>query len=323
MLASVSFESLTYAVYGGTFLGVLLLFTGIAQLARRNESHAEARSRRMRMIAQGADTEEILALLKPALADDAMWRLPFISGLPAMLAQAGLSMSPRQFLLLLLLVALAIFLPMALILPLASAALGAIVIGILLPLLVVKSRRDARIDKLVTQLPDALELMARALKVGHPLNASINTVAGEMPDPIGTEFGLIFDQVSFGDDLTDAFQEFADRVAIEDVQYLSASIAIQHGTGGDLARVITILARVIRDRLAMRRRVKAVSSEGRLTAIFLSLLPVIIFGFTMITAPDYFGGVRTDPMFAPMVGAILTLALANFLVLRKLVNFRF
>lgn len=323
MLASVSSESLTYVVYGGAFLGVLLLFTGLAQLVRRSESSAEARSRRMRMIAQGADSEEILALLKPAPADDLMLRLPLVDGLPALLAQAGLTVAPRQFLVLLLVATLGILLPMAVILPLTVAVLVAMVLGFVLPLFVIKSRRDARIDKLVTQLPDALELMARALKVGHPLNASINTVAGEMPDPIGTEFGLIFDQVSFGDDLTDAFQEFADRVAIEDVQYLSASIAIQHGTGGDLARVITILARVIRDRLAMRRRVKAVSSEGRLTAIFLSFLPVAIFGFTMITAPDYFGGVQSDPMFAPMIGTIAALALANFLVLRKLVNFQF
>ncbi|GKY88618.1 type II secretion system F family protein [Sinisalibacter aestuarii] len=323
MLQATTSEAATYAVYGGAFLGILIAFTGIAQLLRRGENRSEARSRRMRMIAEGAAAEEILALLKPAPAEGGLSRLPLLSGLPAMLAQAGLIMSPARFLTLSLIAAAVIFLVAAAFLPALTALAAALALGLGLPLLVVKSRRDARIEKLVRQLPDALELMARALKVGHPLNTSIGTVAAEMPDPIGTEFGLIFDQVSFGDDLSDAFQEFADRVAIEDVRYLAASIAIQHGTGGDLARVVSILAKVIRDRLTMRRRIKAVSSEGRLTGIFLSLLPLAIFGFTTITSPDYYGGVRSDPMFLPMLGAILTFTLANFLVLRKLVNFRF
>lgn len=323
MLNAVMAETLTYAVYGAAFLGVFIAFTGLAQLLRRGESRSEALSRRMRLMSEGAAAEEILALLKPAPAQGWLMRLPFIAGLPPLLAQAGLRLSAGRFVLLLFVATVALALLGAAVLPPLSALALALVLGVAAPLVLLKSRRDARINTLIQQLPDALDLMARALKVGHPLNASIGTVAAEMPDPIGTEFGLIFDQVSFGDDLTDAFQEFADRVAIEDVQYLAASIAIQHGTGGDLARVISILARVIRDRLAMRRRIKAVSSEGRLTAVFLSFLPVAIFGFTSLSSPGYFGGVSDDPLFVPMVGAILTLTLANFLVLRKLVNFRF
>lgn len=323
MFSGISPETLNYIIYGGTFLGILLAFTGVAELLQRGESRSEAVSRRMRMIEQGADAEEILALLKPAPPEGVFARVPLLSSLSEMLAQGGMTISPQRFMTLSLIGTFAAFILAAVFLPLVSALLVALLLGILVPLLVVKKKRDTRVNALVKQLPDALELMARGLRVGHPLNTSIGSVAAEMPDPIGTEFGLIFDQVSFGDDLPDAFQEFADRVSIEDVQYLSASIGIQHGTGGDLARVISILARVVRDRLAMRQRIKAISSEGRLTAIFLSILPVAIFGFTSITAPEYFGGVRNDPLFMPLVISILSLALANFLVLRKLVNFRF
>lgn len=316
-------DAINYIAYAGTFLGILVLFTGLAQLMRRGENRSEARSRRMRMIEKGASVEEILTLLKPEAPSGIMAFLPVVGQLPAMLAQAGMTISPNRFLSFSAFGTAMAFVVSAVILPLPGAVVFAIGLGLFAPLLVVKSRRDKRVEKLIGQLPDALELMARGLKVGHPLNASIATVASEMPDPIGTEFGLIFDQINFGDDLVDAFEDFSDRVAIEDVQYLSASIGIQHGTGGDLARIIMVLSKVIRDRLAMRRRIRAISSEGRLTAVFLSALPPLIFFLTTLTAPQYYTGVSNDPLFIPMIAAILTLTLLNYLALRRLVNFRF
>ncbi|MDQ2089690.1 type II secretion system F family protein [Marimonas arenosa] len=315
-------EVINYMVYAGTFLGILLLFTGVAQLAQRGETRGEARSRRMQMIDKGADIEEILSVLKPPRKTGVWAHIPLIGQLPDLLSQAGMTISTNRFLFFCGLATITVFSVASVILILPVAVLVGLGIGFLVPLLVVKSRRDTRMKKLVEQLPDALELMARGLRVGHPLNTSIGSVAQEMPDPIGTEFGLIFDQISFGDDLPDAVQEFADRVGLEDVQYLSASIGIQHGTGGDLARVIRILAKVIRDRLTMRQKILAISSEGRLTAVFLSALPVLIFVFTTITNPTYFGGVRDDPLFVPMMVTIAVLTVLNFLVLRKLVHFR-
>ena len=164
--------------------------------------------------------------------------------------------------------------------------------------------------------------MARGLKVGHPIAVTIGNVASDMPDPIGTEFGIVFDQVNYGDDLTDAMQEFAERVDLEDVNYLSASIGIQNGTGGDLASVVQTLADVIRGRIKLRRKIRAVSSEGRLTAWFLSALPIIIFGYTTASTPSYYGDVSQDPLFMPMAATVILLTIANFLVLRKLINFR-
>lgn len=315
-------QELVYLLYCGLALGVLLIFTSAVQMISRSENRSEAKSRRMKMIAAGASTEEMLALLKPPQKTGLLAKLPFFGDLPQTLRRAGFRIRPVTFLVLCSAAFLLIFAGGLYVFDVARAAMAAFGLGLFLPIVFVRQRAEEQVDKLIHQLPDALDLMARGLRVGHPLNTSIGTVARDMPDPIGTEFGIVYDQVNYGDDLTDAIQEFAKRVEIEDVNYLSASIGIQHGTGGDLASVVQTLADVIRGRIALRRKIKAVSSEGRLTAWFLSSLPVIIFGYTTATTPRYYGGVSQDPLFIPMAATVIFLTIANFLVLRKLVNFR-
>lgn len=315
-------QEAVYALYVGIAVGAFLLITGLSQLLSRNESDAEARNRRMKMIAKGATTAEIIALLKPDDSNGLIARLPFLGRLPRDMRQAGISMSPGRLLLLCSLAGAGLTMAAFQILPPFQAVLLGLSVALLGPLAVANAAKRKRLDKMTAQLPDALDLMARGLKVGHPLNTSISAVASDMPDPIGSEFGLIFDQVSYGDDLVTAFQDFADRVGLEDVQYLSASIAIQHGTGGDLARVVDILSKVIRGRIAMRQRIKAISAEGRLSAWFLSAIPLVIFGVTSVVSPDYYGGVSEDPLFMPMMIIIVVLVVANALIMRKLVNFR-
>ncbi|MBT8418024.1 MAG: type II secretion system F family protein, partial [Silicimonas sp.] len=206
---------------------------------------------------------------------------------------------------------------------LPAALLFSFLLCFFVPIVAVRLQRTQRINHLVRQLPDALDMMARGLKVGHPLNASLASVANEMHDPIATEFGIIVDQVAYGDDLTDAFNEFADRVSQEDIHYLATAIAIQHGTGGDLARILSVLSKVIRDRLTMRRKIKAVSAEGRLSASILSVVPVIIFVGLNTMSPAYYGDIADEPAAKPLVFIVVALVLLNALILRKLVTFRF
>jgi tight adherence protein B len=311
-----------YVLYVSLAIGAFLLVTGLGQLLSRSETQSEARNRRMRIIAKGATAEEVLALLKPPEESSLLRRIPLLGNLAQDMRRAGMTTTPARFLLLCSFgaVLLGLF-SLSVLPPLQALGLG-LLVGYGLPAAIVRSKRQKRIAALTAQLPDALDLMARGLKVGHPLNTSIGAVARDMPDPIGSEFGMIFDQVSYGDDLVAAVQEFAKRVDIEDVHYLAASIAIQHGTGGDLARVVDLLSKVIRGRIAMRRRIKAISSEGRLSAWFMSALPVVIYGMTSITSPTYYRDVSDDPLFMPMVVAVVTLVVANALILRKLVNFR-
>jgi tight adherence protein B len=213
-------------------------------------------------------------------------------------------------------------LAISLVLPIYLAAGFALLLAIIIPVSLVRWKGKKRLDLLSRQLPDALDLMARGLTVGHPLNATVASVANDMKDPIATEFGIIVDQVSYGDDMVDAFASFAERTGLEDVRYLSVSVGIQHGTGGNLAQVLKTLASVIRDRISMRKRVKAISAEGRLTSQFLSALPLVILAATSFTAPNYYAGVAGDPLFRPLAIVILGLVVANYLILRRLVDFR-
>lgn len=312
-----------FAVYVGAFIGVLLILEGIRQFLSRSGRKEEAKSKRMRMIQKGASTEEILAILKPEQKRTFYARLPLVGDLPLVLRQAGITMSSGAFITTCFAGAVAVSVIFSQLMGVAPALLIGFVLCILVPILAVRLQRTQRINDLVKQLPDSLELMARGLKVGHPLNTSLQSVATEMPDPIGTEFGLIVDQVAFGDDLSEAFNEFADRMNQEDVHYLATAIAIQHGTGGDLARILTTLARVIRDRMTMRRKIKAISSEGRMSAAILSVVPVIIFVGMNLMAPKYFGDVADEPLAKPLAFIVVTLIALNALILKKLVSFRF
>jgi tight adherence protein B len=311
-----------FVVYAMIFLGMLLAFEGLSQLLHRGENGTEAANRRMRMVAQGKSGDEILALLKPKEKKGLLGNLPFVGDLRVTLRRAGFTIAPELF-------ALACATGFVL-----SAGAGALVTNpmiafamaaiafLITPLAALGMLYRKRMVRLLKQLPDALDLMARGLRVGHPLNTTLQSVANEMPDPIGSEFGIVVDQVAYGDELTDAMRQLADRIDEEDVHYLSIAINMQAGSGGDLADVLTTLSRVIRSRMALRRKVRAISSEGRLTAYILSSLPVAIAAVMTTTTPTYYGEVMDYPHFWPVMGCIAVAVVLNALFLFRLVNFR-
>lgn len=304
----------------GVFLGVILLMEGLRQLLSRRETAGEARSRRMRMIASGQGLNERLELLTPQRNASPVpgWR-----ELENLLSEAGMPVRPVLWLaamggscLLVVLVSVR-FLPSEAVFPVAFALCF---VG---PVLALIGIREERRRRLVEQLPDALDLMARSLKSGYPLSASIKTVAESMQDPIATEFGIVVDQISYGDELVVAMRKLADRVPTEDFRYLSASVAIQHGTGGNLGRVLTLLSQVIRGRSMMRRKIKAMSAEGRISALILSCIPFLMVGLNSILTPQYYGDVVDDPNFLPLAALAIGLIVTNALVMAKLVSFKF
>ena len=308
-----------WLIFVGVFMGALLLIEGMRQLTSRRETDSEARSRRMRLIAGGTQIEERLSILLPG---DGSQKTLFGLNLGAMLVAAGLPQQPILFGL----GALALFCLASIALMQLTGALVAIglslLVFILLPLVLLSAIKAARLKRISAQLPDALDLMARALRAGHPLSSSIGTVAETMPDPIGTEFGILVDQISYGDELVVAFRKLADRNPSEDFNYLAVSIAIQHGTGGNLGRVLGVLAEVMRGRTMMRRKIKSLSAEGRISAWILSGLPFMMVALNSIITPEYYGDVVSEPLFMPMVLATLTLIFLNGFVLFRLVNFR-
>ncbi|MBC7675367.1 MAG: type II secretion system F family protein [Rhodoferax sp.] len=308
-----------WLIFIGVFLGALLLIEGMRQLASRRETDGEARSRRMRLIAGGTQIEERLEILLPG---DGSQKRFLGMDLGSMLVASGLPQQPMIFGL----GALVLFCLASLVLkPLVGTfvAIGlSLMVFILLPLMVMSVIKTARLKRISAQLPDALDLMARALRAGHPLSSSIGTVAETMPDPIGTEFGIVVDQISYGDELVVAFRKLAERNPSEDFHYLAVSIAIQHGTGGNLGRVLGVLAGVMRGRIMMRRKIKSMSAEGRISAWILSGLPFLMVGLNSIITPSYYGDVVQDPLFMPMTLVTLGFIFLNGFVLFRLVNFR-
>ena len=310
-------------LYLALFIGVLLIFDGIMQVASRGKGE-ETVNRRLRMLASGADPEEVLRLLRRRRQVNGLERFPVLREWQPLVIQSGLAIDPNRLLMIVVASTAGLF---VLFLALGFAGLTALpmalMMGVVLPVMVLVQVRSRRAREIARQLPEGIDLMVRSLRAGHPLNTAFQVIAREMPDPLGSEMGIVADAITYGDDLTDAVLAFADRVGVEDARYLAVAINIQAGTGGNLARVLEALAQVIRNRFAMMRKIKALSAEGRLTAMIVSAVPFLIFFALNALSPAYYGDVADDPLYAPFLATGAVLTTINALILRRLVRFHF
>jgi tight adherence protein B len=182
--------------------------------------------------------------------------------------------------------------------------------------------RSRRIKKFEGQLPEAIDILVRSLKAGHPLPVAIAMVAREMPDPIGTEFGIAADEMTYGLDLETAMANMRARAGQSDLSFLVVAVSIQSKTGGNLAEILTKLSAMVRARARMRSKILSMSSEGRFSAVALSIIPLVLALIINITAPSYFDDVKTDPIFVPTIYFGLGLWLTGIFIMRRMVNFK-
>lgn len=202
------------------------------------------------------------------------------------------------------------------------AATVTICAAVIIPLMVLKILVRRRRQQLENQLPDAVDIMTRSLKAGHPLNVSIAMVGREMPDPIGTEFALAVDELTYGLDLESAMNKMSDRVGQEDLALLVTAITIQSQTGGNITQVLSNLSSILRARFQMRHKVKAMSAEGRFSGLFISALPIAIFAALMLVAPGFYGGIWHEPAVRKVLGLAAVVLLAGNLVMHRIINFK-
>jgi tight adherence protein B len=182
--------------------------------------------------------------------------------------------------------------------------------------------RAARQSKLESQLPEAIDILVRSLKAGHPMLSAIRLVRRELPDPIGSEFGILADEMTYGLDLESAMNNLAARVGQEDLTLVVIATGIQSSAGGNLAEILGGIAHVVRERLKMRLKVKAMSAEGRFSAAMLTMLPFALFGVLWLIAPHFYGEVWDRPFVKPvLLLAALWLAAGN-VVMYRMVRFR-
>jgi tight adherence protein B len=194
---------------------------------------------------------------------------------------------------------------------------GTFVIGSILRL------RRRRIERFVTQLPPAIDIIVRSLSAGHPLTAAIALVGREMPDPIGSEFGILSDQLTFGAELDVAMLNMVNRVGADELNLLAVTVSVQKSTGGNLSEVLENLSGMIRERAVLRAKIQAVSAEGRITAGVMAAFPFGLFLMIRALVPTYFDPVWESGYGTIAVVTVLATMSFGIFFLYRLVKFDF
>src|SRR5215831_2410716 len=184
------------------------------------------------------------------------------------------------------------------------------------------NKRRARLKAFAAQLPDALELVARALRAGHSLAAGMHVVAEEMPAPIAMEFGRVYEEQNLGIPIEDSMNSMCLRVPNLDLRFFVTSVAIQRQTGGDLAEILDKIGYVIRERFRILGQVRALTAEGRLSGVILIALPFLLFLVMLHIKYDYVEKLWTHPLGVKMAMAALVMQLVGALIIRKIVNIK-
>ncbi len=181
---------------------------------------------------------------------------------------------------------------------------------------------SARAKAISLQLPNALEVMVRSLEAGHPIPTAISLVGRELPDPLGSEFGMAADEIAYGATLEQAVARIADRCRHPDVDLFAASIRLQEKAGGNLTGLLKMLARTVRERHKMRLKIRAASSEGRMSAYILTAAPIVCFIFINVAQPGYYAGVLHARFVQIGLGVLLGLLLTGNFIMRRMIDMR-
>lgn len=249
-----------------------------------------------------------------------------------MLMAAGVAVSTGRLMVILLATPAIIFLAILMFMVVGDVAIGAgrilmvatfsFVLGAGLPLFYFNFQATRMRKKIQEQFPVALDVFVRGLRAGHPIAAALDLLTVEMPDPIGSQFGIVVDEVTYGADLRDALTAMADRWDLDDMRMFVVSLSVQNETGGNLAEILENLSQVIRERASMMRKVRALSSEGRMTATMLTVLPVLAFTLLFLGNPRFYLDVANDPAFVPGYVVLLTLYAIGFFTIRRMVDLK-
>ncbi|MGT2466649.1 type II secretion system F family protein [Mesorhizobium atlanticum] len=297
-------QTLLYFIYVLAAAAVILAAETLYVSYAKGRSRAGTINRRLKRLAEEAPAEQTLQglLRERGLTDSGDYVFGAI-GLNRLYTQSGITGNPLTFALTFILAGLVVAMLFKLLLGFSAiAALVAfLIVGFILPLLLLRRARNKRIMKFARQLPNALDMIVRSLRAGHPVSVAVGLVAREMPDPLGTEFGIVSDEITFGLSIEQAVRKLSERVGFEGLHLLSVSLSIQSKTGGNLTEILANLSGVLRERQKLRMKIRALSAEGRFSAWVISLFPIVMFAILWIIAPTYYGavwGIRSSFRFS-------------------------
>ncbi|WP_292325448.1 type II secretion system F family protein [Mesorhizobium sp.] len=313
-----------YAVYAAAALTGIMIAEGCYLLYAGRSDKRTAINRRMKLAENKISQEQVLIQLRKERGVEGGRSLFSFDRFRDLRMQSGMIMPLPKFLTITSGVAFALALfAIWYGLPLLFGLGLFVVLLPVLPVMALRFLRKRRHKRFGVQLPEALELITRGLKAGHPVPVAISMVAREMADPIGTEFGVVADEVTYGSDLVSALNNLFDRVGHEDLPLFVTAVSIQSSSGGNLREILDGLSSTIRERGKLRRKVRAISTEGRMSAYILTAVPVLLFTAIMVLMPQFYQDVWGIPKTWYMLGgSVLWLLLGNAIMF-KMSNFRF
>ena len=282
-------------------------------------------NRRLELLEKGGGREQVLEQLRKEMTQHMKSQsIPLYSILATKAQKANIAFSPSQLIMLMGVVTVVAYIGLMI-----STGVGnevriviAIIMGVGGVFMWINSKAAKRMAMIEEQLPEAIELMVRSLRVGHPFNSAIQIVATEVADPLDTEMGVISDEVAYGRNVGECLKSMAERLDMQDMRFLAVAVTIQQQSGGNLAEILDGLSRVIRSRFRLFRRVKAITAEAKWSGKLLSGFPIVaMIGINLID-PTYFDEVKEAPEFIPACLVVVALLIANMFVMRALVNIK-
>jgi tight adherence protein B len=313
-----------YLIYLLIGISAAMFAEGIYLLFYNKASYRKNINRRLKVMDDKSDRESVLVQLRRerGLTSSGNYRLPLVS-LNRLVLQSGLTIGFGRLVMIIVAGMIAAF---AATMVFDGRSLYAVIAtlfcGFVLPFLVLRFLRGRRQKKFAAQFPDAIDIIVRSLRAGHPVPIAINMVARELPDPIGSEFGTVTDEITYGADLESAMRNLYFRVGTDDLPLFVTAVAIQGSTGGNLGEILQNLSAVIRLRFKMRRKIRALAAEGRASALILSSLPIGMFAVINFLVPSFYASVWNEDLTKiALVLAGCWMGVGNFIMYR-LVNFR-
>jgi tight adherence protein B len=301
-----------------------LAFEAIYLLCFSTASYRSQVNRRLMLSKDRTDRESVLIELRRerGLTSGGNYRLNFIA-FNRLVLQSGITIGFTRLAVIVGFVsALAFGATMVFRGDIVEAGAAGLLSATVLPYLALRMLRSRRQGKFSAQFPDALDIIVRSLRAGHPVPVAVNMVGREMGDPIGSEFGIVTDEITYGADLETAMRNLYARIGSDDLPLFVTAVAIQGSTGGNLGEILQNLSGVIRQRFKMRRKIRALAAEGRASAMILSALPIGMFFVILWLVPDFYGSVWDVPLTKELVaGATFWMAIGN-MIMFKMVNFK-
>ena len=313
-------------IYGLIFIGVLVLVEGLYLVAFGKSISLNSRvNRRLEMLEKGARREEVLDKLRKEMQQHMKARsIPLYSLLSEKAQKAAIAFTPKQ--LLMIMAGLSVLAFLGLTIGTETSApvrmLLAIGMGVGAVFFWVSHKAGKRMGMIEEQLPDAVELMVRSLRVGHPFTSAISIVSKEIQDPLASEFGVIADECAYGRDVGEALKDMAERLDMQDLRFLAVAVTIQQQSGGNLAEILAGLAKVIRARFRLFRRVKAITAEAKWSGKFLSAFPLVALVVINLADPNYYDEVRDHALFIPACFTVGIFLALNLFVMRILTDIK-